>query len=92
MVFKPTFSLENVMKYTCIAESSLYIQGHHPKKTIFYLVEYTWHILESNFTLQKVDFKNYLHLGKSTWNLFLQCKILKLMHNNEETSCSLSFN
>jgi hypothetical protein len=40
-------------------------------------------ILESNGTLQKIGFKSYLHLEKSIWNLLLQCKIKKLMHNNE---------
>jgi hypothetical protein len=41
----------------------------------FSLVEYTWHILETNVTLQKVGFKSYLHLEKFTWNLLLQFKI-----------------
>ncbi len=35
-------------------------------KSIFFLVEYTSHILESNITLHKVGFKSYLHLEKST--------------------------
>jgi hypothetical protein len=41
----------------------------------FFLVEYIWHILETNVTLEKVGFKSYLHFKKSTWNLFLQSKI-----------------
>jgi len=74
--------------YEVITQSSLYIQGFHQKNiSIFSLVEYTWHIFESNVTLRKVGFKSYLNLEKSTWNLLLQCKIKKLMHNNEEVSC-----
>jgi hypothetical protein len=61
--------------YEIIIEWSLYIHGHHQKKKKFSLVEYSLHILESNLTLQKVGFKSYLHLEKSTWNLFLQWKI-----------------
>jgi hypothetical protein len=35
-------------------------------------MEYTWHILETNDKLQKVGFKSYIHIEKSTWNLLLQ--------------------
>jgi hypothetical protein len=58
---------------------------------IFSLVKYTLHILQTNVTLQKVGFKNYLHLQKATWNLLLQCKIKKLIHNGEEFFFFLSF-
>jgi hypothetical protein len=51
---------------------------------IFSLVKYTLHILQTDVTLQKVGFKNYLYLQKATWNLLLQCKIKKLIHNSEE--------
>jgi hypothetical protein len=61
----------------------VYSRASSKNKSTFSLVKYIWHILESNVTLQKVGFKNYLHLKKSTWNLVLQCKIKKLMHNHE---------
>jgi hypothetical protein len=61
-------------------------------KSTFFWIEYTLHIFELNVTLQQVGFKSYLNLEKSTWNLLLQCKFFKLMHNNEEVSCYLSFN
>jgi hypothetical protein len=54
-------------------------------------MEYTWHILETNDKLQKVGFKSYIHIEKSTWKLFLQWIFLKWIHNNEEVCCFLSF-
>jgi hypothetical protein len=53
----------------------VYSKASPKKKIIFSLVEYTWHILESNVTLRKVGFKSYLNLEKSIWNPHLQCKI-----------------
>jgi hypothetical protein len=41
-------------------------------KFTFSLVEYIWHILETNVTLQKVGFKSYLHFKKSIWNQLVQ--------------------
>jgi len=77
MVFKPTFSLETLMKYTCMNYSVniiVYLRASPKNKSIFSLVKYTWHILESNVRLLKVSFKSYLHLEKSTSNLLLQWK------------------
>jgi hypothetical protein len=50
----------------------------------FSVLKYTWHILQTNTTLQKLDFNNYLHLEKPIFNLLLQCEIWKLMHKNEK--------
>ncbi len=49
--------LNAIYMYEVIAWRSLYIQRLHQKKKTFSLVEYTWHIIESNLTLQKVGFK-----------------------------------
>jgi hypothetical protein len=51
------------------------------KKPIYFLFDRTF-LFESNITLQKTSFQSYLHLGKYTENLFLQCENFKLMHNN----------
>lgn len=41
--------------------------------------------------MQKVDYKSYLYFEIPTFNLVLQCEILKLMHNNEKLFCFSSF-
>jgi hypothetical protein len=74
MVFKLTFSLEILMKYTCM---KLYSKDHCifkgvTKKQIYFLfgriyVTHTW--IKSYITER--GFKNYLHLKNSTWNLLL---------------------
>jgi hypothetical protein len=69
----------------------IYPKERKQTKLIFSLVEYTLHILETNDKLQNVGFKSYLHLEKSIWNLFLQCKILKWIHNSEKIILFLSF-
>jgi hypothetical protein len=61
--------------YVGIHKDHCIFKGIAKKKSILSLVEYIWHTLESNLPLQKIGFKNYLHLEKSTWNLLLQCKI-----------------
>jgi hypothetical protein len=48
---------------------------------------HTWHIQVKQCYTTKVDLKNYLHVENPTFNLFLQCKIWKLMHNNEDVAC-----
>ncbi len=42
-------------------------------KGLGFLVEYIWHILETNVIIQKIGFKSYLQLKMSIWNLFLEC-------------------
>jgi hypothetical protein len=95
MVFKPLFSLENLINihvWSYSIKINVYSKASPKNKSILSLVEYTWHILESNVTPQKVGLKSYLNLGKSILNLLLQCKFFKLIHNNEKVSCYLSFN
>jgi hypothetical protein len=56
MVFKPIFSLENLMKYTCMNYSIniiVYSRASPKNKSTFSLVEYTWHILESMLHCRK---------------------------------------
>jgi hypothetical protein len=78
MVFKPTFSLENlawnIHVWSYNIKIIVYSKASPKNKFIFSLVEYIWHILESNFTLQKVGLKSYLHLEKSTCYLLLHVK------------------
>ncbi len=83
---------ENIHVWNYNIKIIVYSKASQKNKSIFSLLEYTWHILKSNVTLQSVCFKNYLNLEKSIWNLLLQCIIKKLMHNNKEVLCDLSFN
>ncbi len=41
--------------------------------------------------MKKIDYRNYLYFVKPTFNLVLQCEILKLMHNSEKLFCYSSF-
>jgi hypothetical protein len=95
-MFKPAFLVgifnENVHVWSYNIKIIVYSRVSPQNKSTFFLVEYTWHILESNVTLQKIGFENYLNFEKFPWNQLLQCKISELMHNNEKLSCYLSFN
>jgi hypothetical protein len=41
-------------------------------------------MLDANVPLKKLKLKKYLYLKITTQNLFLQCEIQNLMHNNEK--------
>jgi len=54
-MFKPTFSLEDSMKYIYVWSYNIkimvYSRASQKNKSTFSLVEYSCHILESNVTL-----------------------------------------
>jgi hypothetical protein len=53
-------------KYHCIFKRRI-----EKNNGIFPMLEHTWHVLETNVTLQKIDFKSYLHLEILIINLLL---------------------
>ncbi len=45
----------------CEVITYVYLEEGKEINFVLFLVEYTWHILETNVTLQKIGFKSYLH-------------------------------
>ncbi len=74
-----------------IWRSSSILASYQKNLNIFYLLNFTWHLIKTKSACSEVDVKNYLYVLKPTWNLFLQAGIWKLMHNSVKTSYLLSF-
>jgi len=84
-VFKLTFSFKILSnRYVLIYDMKIIIYFNKPSNcfSIFFLLNSTWHLLETKSPCSKVNVKNYLCFKKIIWKLFLQVEIWKLMHIN----------